>query len=560
MPKKFDGPKHSVKNNIVRGHKKKLNRGKGGWGDAIVDDPRYEEDYYYEDVISSEDEIDWEEQAWLAEHDNYESFFNDMAEPVQPQQLQEEDQSDIRFLLRRLIDSLVQGEIDSVQFVEEARRCNADGLMVARYLISPTLLNVAQGPLGEALDACVDAGLVTEQNVDHTFTGLLGSYLKPEDLTSLFQFAVILEESKLLSSHQVQQLEIKKDETQKQRQQIKNNITSFIREYFTSRDINEVLRCIHEFEPKLYTFEIIKILVNLSMDGDEKRRELASQLLGHPDGFSRVALRRGFEILLDRLDDIKKDVPDAIKVLACFIARVISDESLPPSFVQEAATTPNNPQSKIQCLQRVQYLLNMKLSAERLARVWGPGRGRPVAELKVAMSEMLEEYFLNSDLNELARSLLELNEPNFHHEFFKQLIFKCAEKMKYDPQMVVQLIINFVNKDITNDYQVRLGIKRVEKGLDNYKCDIPLLPKTLKQVKGGIESMLKQTQKDKKKQSKQNEKADVKEVVKNPESVLENKKPVAAIEKGDPTKVEKKNPPANSNETPENNEQGCVCS
>ena len=34
----------------------------------------------------------------------------------------------------------------------------------------------------------------------------------------------------------------------------------------------------------------------------------------------------------------------------------------------------------------------------RLERVWGPGDGRPVSELKVEMDQMLQEYLMSREL------------------------------------------------------------------------------------------------------------------------------------------------------------------
>ena len=58
-----------------------------------------------------------------------------------------------------------------------------------------------------------------------------------------------------------------------------------------------------------YQYEVIKILISTSMDRDNKCRELASKLIGTPNVFDYLAIRRGLEILLERLDDLNKDMP-----------------------------------------------------------------------------------------------------------------------------------------------------------------------------------------------------------------------------------------------------------
>ena len=44
--------------------------------------------------------------------------------------------------------------------------------------------------------------------------------------------------------------------------------------------------------------------------------------------------RVGFDILLQQLNDLSLDTPNASEVLGNFIARAVADDCLPPSYVQ----------------------------------------------------------------------------------------------------------------------------------------------------------------------------------------------------------------------------------
>eukprot|EP00494_Astrolonche_serrata_P030100 UN30367 len=174
---------------------------------------------------------------------------------------------------------------------------------------------------------------------------------------------------------------------------LKDSISGIIREYFTSGELFEVQDQINSKVPKRYQFEVVKRVVSQAMDQDSKNRELASTFIGHVDSFSSPAVvRQGFTILLERLDDLVKDVPDATKMLSCFIARAIADEALAPSYLKEAHVITDGQTLPTRCLQKVHYLINMKFSTQRLERIWGPGRIRPVGELKSTISEMLKEF------------------------------------------------------------------------------------------------------------------------------------------------------------------------
>lgn len=45
-------------------------------------------------------------------------------------------------------------------------------------------------------------------------------------------------------------------------------------------------------------------------------------------------MQKGFNSIVDNLDDILLDVPDAVHLIALFIERAIVDDILPPAFVQ----------------------------------------------------------------------------------------------------------------------------------------------------------------------------------------------------------------------------------
>ena len=51
----------------------------------------------------------------------------------------------------------------------------------------------------------------------------------------------------------------------------------------------------------------------------------------------------------------------------------------------------------------------------RMQRVWGPGDGRPVPELKEAVDMLLQEYLLSRDLAESTRCSLKHQQPSPHH-------------------------------------------------------------------------------------------------------------------------------------------------
>lgn len=505
MPKKFrDKMKHSA-NSFRRNAPKEGRGGKGTWGNPM-DDVKFvekppqaaldENDPNFDD--NDEQAIDeWEEAVWLAEHEEYDDYFEefDDARPMTVTDLA----INLENVITEALKSVVLGEKDANEVYYDIIPAggtleSGGGTVICKRVLSMVAMNDEHDEvLAQTLEIFQNSlNIISIRDIDHGFIEALASPNKDVAIR-LRDFALILQEKGLYSEEKIGSLAAfaELEDPSQFLKDLKSNIKLFINEYFTSQDIDEAIRCTHDLQFRFYQYEVVKVLVNMSMDKDDKSRELASQLLGCCDAFDTLAVRRGLEILLERLDDLNKDVPDATGMLACFIARCISDEAIPPRYISEVsvqiscATT-----TAIHCLQKVQHLLNMRQSAQRLARVWGPGRGRPLSEIKQSMSGMLSEYISNTDLNELARSLVELAEPNFHHEFVKQSIIKASDSGAEAVATVQTMLEMLLEKNIVDPYQVVLGFRRLYTNLDNYKIDSPNLPSVFHSTKELMEPLL----------------------------------------------------------------------
>lgn len=95
--------------------------------------------------------------------------------------------------------------------------------------------------------------------------------------------------------------------------EFKLQVEECLKEYFDSCDTDEVIRSIEELQCREFHADVIKRAVSLSLDKHPRERELVSRLLTclHPTPLSDQDMEVGFEILLDSLDDLATDVPDA---------------------------------------------------------------------------------------------------------------------------------------------------------------------------------------------------------------------------------------------------------
>lgn len=260
-----------------------------------------------------------------------------------------------------------------------------------------------------------------------------------------------------------------------------------LKEYFDSCDTDEVIRSIEELKCREYHPDVVKKAISISLDKHPRERELVSRLLTclHPAPLTDQCMEEGFNILLDSLDDLTTDVPDAKTMVANFLARAVVDEVLPPAFLSEQ----NNKRPGDIVIEKAISLLSREHCTARLERVWGPGDGRPVSELKIEMDQMLQEYLLSRELDECARCVKELDSAHYMHELVKRGVKIAMEADGKDSATqheksaidAMAALFGFLVKNaIISEHQVSKGVDRLHRILEDLKLDVPAAPTLLK--------------------------------------------------------------------------------
>ena len=172
-------------------------------------------------------------------------------------------------------------------------------------------------------------------------------------------------------------------------------------------------------------------------------------------------------------------------MVASFLARAVVDEVLPPAFLSEQ----NNDRPGDIVVEKAVSLLSREHCNARLEKVWGPGDGRPVEELKVDMDQLLQEYLLSRELDEAARCVKELEAPHFHHELVKRGVFAAMEMDGKGAAVESDALSNMdamaalfgflVRNAIVSDNQVKKGVDRLHKILPDLSLDVPAAPTLL---------------------------------------------------------------------------------
>jgi hypothetical protein len=96
-------------------------------------------------------------------------------------------------------------------------------------------------------------------------------------------------------------------------QEFKYQLNECLREYFDSCDADEVIRTLEELGCQEFLHEVPKKAISLALDMGPRERELVSRLLTclHPTPLAMSEMEDGFNALLDGLDELSMDVPEA---------------------------------------------------------------------------------------------------------------------------------------------------------------------------------------------------------------------------------------------------------
>mmetsp|Transcript_4315 Transcript_4315/g.9786 ORF Transcript_4315/g.9786 Transcript_4315/m.9786 type:complete len:359 (-) Transcript_4315:135-1211(-) len=266
--------------------------------------------------------------------------------------------------------------------------------------------------------------------------------------------------------------------------EFKIRVSDAVREYFDSSDADEVVRCIDEMKCRDYHHDVVKRAISLGLDEGPRERELVSRLLAclHPNPLTDEEMEMGFEVLLDSIEDLVIDIPDAKAMVGSFLARAVVDEVLAPAFLSNR----NNTHPGDCVVEKAVSLLSREHCTARLEKVWGPGDGRPVTELKEIMDQLLKEYLLSRELDEAASCVRELKASHFHHELVKRGVKIAMEEDGLDHasdssslDAMAALFKFLVNNSIVSEYQVAKGVSRLRKILPDLKLDVPAAPRML---------------------------------------------------------------------------------
>ncbi|MDA9097543.1 hypothetical protein N9L76_01265 [bacterium] len=261
----------------------------------------------------------------------------------------------------------------------------------------------------------------------------------------------------------------------------KSLVTKMSEEYFLSNDIDEVGLILDQTEQPLYQHYFVKRLVTLAMDRGNREKEAAAVLLSrlYPSHLDVEQIQRGFERLLESVDDLALDVPSASSDLAMFIARAVVDDILPPKFIDVTleGLLPGLRQAEkaAETIDLAHGHLSDRHCTERVLRAWGDPEKSPIDAAKAAIQDLLSEYLVNGDVSEARTCLHALNARYFHHELVKRALVLCIEAAPGNetaPRLLGLLKVLADSGEVAAG-QMEVGFSRMTDVVVDLKLDVP---------------------------------------------------------------------------------------
>ncbi|XP_062213519.1 MA3 DOMAIN-CONTAINING TRANSLATION REGULATORY FACTOR 2-like [Phragmites australis] len=267
--------------------------------------------------------------------------------------------------------------------------------------------------------------------------------------------------------------------------QFKRKATTIVEEYFSTDDVAATANELRELRVPCYHYYFVKKLVSVAMDRHDREKEMAAVLLSslYGDVIDRPQLYKGFCKLTESCDDLFVDTPDAVDILAVFVARAIVDDMLPPAFLAKQRACLPEGRKGAEVLHRAEKsYLSVPHHGEIVLQRWGGSKRITVEEAKAKISDILEEYLAAGDRNEACRCIRDLKIPFFHHDVVKRALVLAMERGGAAEDHILDLLKSASEEGVINESQITKGFDRLIDSVDDLALDVPNARRLLKSV------------------------------------------------------------------------------
>ncbi|KAF5955254.1 hypothetical protein HYC85_008110 [Camellia sinensis] len=233
---------------------------------------------------------------------------------------------------------------------------------------------------------------------------------------------------------------------------IKGQINNLLIEYVVSGDKKEACRCIKDLKVPFFHHEIVKRAIIMAMERRQAEDRLLDLLkMAAEEGLINSSqISKGFGRIIDSVDDLSLDIPNARQILQSLISKAASEGWLCASSLKSLSLEPEK-----------------RSLEDSAAKVF-----------KVKAQSMIQEYFLSGDISEVSCCLESENSsssPELNAIFVKRLITLAMDRKNREKEMASVLLSSlcFLADDVVN------GFVMLIESADDTALDIPVVVEDL---------------------------------------------------------------------------------
>ncbi|KAJ0785260.1 putative programmed cell death protein [Helianthus annuus] len=232
---------------------------------------------------------------------------------------------------------------------------------------------------------------------------------------------------------------------------VKAKIDNLLVEYAVSGDKKEAIRCINDLKVPFFHHEIVKRAIIMAMERKKAEGKLLDLLKTASEEclINSSQISKGFTRIIDMIDDLSLDIPNAKELLQSLISKAASEGWLCASSLKQVSFS------------------EKKLVGDSIVRAF-----------KAKAQSIIQEYFLTGDVLEVNSCLESENLssiPELKAVFVKRLIMLAMDRKKREKEMASVLLssLYFPADDVVN------GFTMLIESADDIALDIPVVVEDL---------------------------------------------------------------------------------
>jgi len=263
-------------------------------------------------------------------------------------------------------------------------------------------------------------------------------------------------------------------------QQYKQAVGTILEDCMADANLQEAADCLEDVRVPHFGHEVVKKAIVLALNMKNRERELVSQLLVKlftSGMLSEEQMADGFIRLIARLGDLCLDTPDAVTLLAQFTARAVADECLTASFVEggiPAVLIAADTQGA-DFVKKFRVTMTSAAFKRDPSNVWGAS-SKSVEKLKMAVKEILREYFVAGDVEQCLQSVRDLEASHFLHELVSKAILISLDYGTQGQLRAHVLLQTATEQGLVTPTQVAQGLERILNSMEDIVIDVPTAP------------------------------------------------------------------------------------